>query len=130
MKPTICIDFDGVIHSYEKGWQEGVIYGTVTEGFFSWASVMKDHFTLVVYSSRSKQPAMLADMKTWLSHQWYKWYHFGPEPLNAVLMDHFEFASQKPSAFITIDDRCICFDGDWSKITPSAIYDFKPWNKR
>lgn len=128
MKPTICIDFDGVIHSYEHGWKNGEIYGTVTEGFFEWATQMKHHFTLVIYSSRSKDTDMRSRMLLWLRDRWNEWVGTFNHT-NPVLWGDFDFAHEKPSAFMTIDDRCICFDGDWSKITPDVIFNFKPWNK-
>ncbi len=127
MKPTICIDFDGVIHSYEHGWRNGEIYGTVTKGFFEWAQKMKDHFTLVIYSSRSKDIDMRGEMYRWFQIQWNKWMRASQDV--SLHFDDFIFAHEKPSAFITIDDRCICFDGDWSKITAESIFNFKPWNK-
>jgi hypothetical protein len=128
-KPIICIDFDGVIHSYEHGWRNGEIYGTVTNGFFEWASVMKDHFTLVIYSSRSKDINMQAKMYLWLMDRWHDWIASHSPIGDFIVYGDFEFAHQKPSAFITIDDRCICFNGDWSAITADRIFSFKPWNK-
>ena len=128
-KPTICIDFDGVIHSYEHGWRNGEIYGTVTPGFFEWASMMKDHFKLVIYSSRSKDIDMQAKMYQWLKDRWHDWIENHSPIGDFIVYGDFEFAHQKPSAFMTIDDRCICFDGDWSKITADRIFNFKPWNK-
>ena len=40
------------------------------------------------------------------------------------------FPEQKPPAFLTIDDRAICFEGDWSEIEPVDLLNFRPWNKR
>jgi len=38
-----------------------------------------------------------------------------------------EFPSQKPAAFLTIDDRCICFTGHFPNI--GEIEAFEPWHK-
>lgn len=119
-KPILCIDFDGVIHSYEKGWQNGEIYGTVTPGFFEWAEQASKIFTLVIYSSRSKETSKLFDMDNWVKKQQAT---FGSNV-------EFQYASEKPPAFLTIDDRAICFEGDWSKLDPNELINFKPWMNR
>lgn len=128
-KPIICIDFDGVIHSYEKGWQGGEIYGTVTDGFFEWATEAKKYFTLVIYSSRSKTAEGRTQMWAWLKHQWGNWAHHSNHQLtdDDIRYGDFEFANEKPPAFLTIDDRSIQFSGNWQIIPPEALINFKPW---
>jgi hypothetical protein len=130
-KPTLCIDYDGVIHSYEKGWQDGLIYGTVTPGFFEWAEQAAKQFKLVIYSSRSSTEEGQLAMLGWLIEQRRKWREAGGmhetnEPLG------FEFADKKPAAWLTIDDRAICFRGDWAapELAPDAMRAFKPWNAK
>jgi len=128
-KPILCLDFDGVIHSYERGWQGGDIYGTVTPGFFEWASEAKKHFQLVIYSSRSKDADGKTAMWSWLKHQWGSWRHHGagqehPDP---IVYDEFEFAHEKPPAFLTIDDRALTFRGNWSDYPPEGLLTFRPW---
>lgn len=120
-KPILCIDFDGVIHSYERGWQGGEIYGTVTKGFWDWALKAQDYFKLVVYSSRSKEPGGPFAMSQWLSQQW-------DGPGEAPVID-IEFACEKPPAFLTIDDRCVRFDGLWTapELDPESLRSFQPW---
>ena len=115
MKPILCLDFDGVIHSYERGWQDGEIYGTPTEGFRDWSLRAVEHFRLVVYSSRSKDGTQ--PMKNWMLRH-------GLNP------DLFEFAHEKPPAFLTIDDRALTFEGRWGELHPKILRAFKPWNAK
>jgi hypothetical protein len=134
-KPILCLDFDGVIHSYTSGWQGAcVISDPYVPGFFSWAIKAVQHFKLVVYSSRSKEPGAIKAMQEWL----------GTQTINAVLagevsngfewpilFDNLEFTHEKPKAFLTIDDRAVCFQGDWDswRYDPEHLIHFKPWNK-
>lgn len=121
--PILCIDMDGVIHSYEKGWADGSLYGHVVPGFFEWAAKAQKIFKLVIYSSRSKTKSGLEAMEVWLEEEHHKW---GGEPIEV------EFSSTKPAAFLTIDDRAVVFNGDWNapELQPEALVRFKPWTNR
>ena len=131
-KPIICVDLDGVIHSYEKGWQNGEIYGTVVPRFFEWYFEVAPHFQIYIYSSRSKTQSGIDAMHEWLNREYLKWSMEG-ENANK-LMDDFEigFAHEKPPAFLTIDDRAIRFNGDWKaeELGVDALKNFKPWNAK
>lgn len=128
-KPTICIDFDGVIHSYERGWQSGEIYGTVVPGFFEWVERVRHDFKLVIYSSRCKSQDGITAMGLWLHEQRNRWIKDGGQrhPTEPLAI---EFAHEKPAAFLTIDDRAVCFRGNWSapELQPEILRSFKPWN--
>jgi hypothetical protein len=127
-KPIICIDFDGVIHSYDRGWQGGEIYGTFVPGFVDWAERASRQSTLVIYSSRSKSDDGIEAMRVWLLAQAKLAFH-GEEDARAFV-GLFTFAHEKPAAWLTIDDRAITFKGDWcaNELTPEAMREFRPWN--
>lgn len=132
-KPILCVDFDGTIHSYDRGWQNGLIYGQAVAGFFKWAIEAQKVFRLVVYSSRSKTPemrdAMAEAIKDWAADA----LRFGQIPADtdvSQLLSAFEYAAEKPPAFVTIDDRAITFRGDWTAphLDPADLLAFRPWN--
>lgn len=125
-RPILCLDFDGVIHSYEKGWQDGVIYGQPTEGFFAWAEMMRQHFLLAIYSSRSDSHKNIKPMQDWLSVHLWNWKQDHPDSTLSIY--DFRFPMKKPAAFVTIDDRALTFSGKWSEFTPERLLGFKPWN--
>jgi hypothetical protein len=133
VKKIICVDFDGVIHDYKKGWQDGEIYGDVVPGFFEWAFKAREHFKLVIYSSRSKDIVSREKMEHWLrckASEWHEKNGFTTKPLGYPA--EIEFAHEKPPAFLTIDDRAIRFDGNWNgaDLTVEALKAFKPWMAR
>lgn len=128
MKPILCLDFDGVIHSYTSGWKGAdVIPDDVVPGFFEWAEQAARHFELHIFSSRSRQPGERDAMMLWLAEQRRRWRaSSGRTETNDVLT--FEFPEEKPPAFLSIDDRGFCFEGTWPD--PAELLAFRPWNKR
>lgn len=63
---TIAIDFDGVLHSYENGWQGGQIYGRLVEGAKdAIAKLQARRHPLIVFTAREDLEAV-AD---WLIEQ-------------------------------------------------------------
>lgn len=124
-KPILCMDFDGVIHSYTSGWK-GIdkIPDPPVNGALEFLPEAMNYFNVCIYSSRSKEDAGVLAMQNWLNKHLCP----GRKPINSDWWTHIEFPIQKPSAFLTIDDRAIQFDGTFPP--PRTLLNFKPWNKK
>ncbi len=123
-KPILCLDWDGVIHSYTSGWKGAdVIPDPLVAGAMQFIKEAVEHFRVAVFSSRSNQPGGLSAMSKRLDHEAMElWGHI------PVWMACIEWPLEKPAAMVTIDDRALTFDGTWPKI--EDLKSFQPWNKR
>lgn len=133
MRYTLCVDFDGVLHSYTSPWTgANAVVDPPVPGAFDWLLANMGQFDLQIYSSRSKSYDGILAMKNWFVEWAPK--ELSPNDcarlLGAIATSKISFAKEKPSAFLTIDDRAICFNGDWSKLSAEAMLAFKPWNKK
>lgn len=124
-KPILCLDFDGVVHSYTSGWMgPRVIPDPPTDGAIAFMLAALNHFDVMIYSSRSGEPGGVSAMESWLRHHaGQTWYESPAGPG----LESIGFPKQKPAAFIGIDDRVLTFDGTWPAI--DTLRAFKPWNK-
>lgn len=125
-KPKLSVDFDGVISFYENGWQgAAVINDSPTPGMAQFMASAVKYFTVCIFSSRSNQPggqsAMRQALLRWLTDA------LGEDPASHVYAQ-LEWPSEKPSAFVSLDDRAIQFNGAWPD--PKELLHFKPWNRR
>lgn len=120
-KPILCLDFDGVIHSYASGWKGAdVIPDAPVDGAGAFIMDALNDFDVQVYSSRSGQPGGINAMQSYLIQR------VGlPE---RIVLEVIGWPDEKPAAMVTIDDRALTFDGTWPAI--HALKNFKPWNKR
>jgi len=138
-KPILCVDFDGVIHSYVSPWvNEVTIPDPPVPGALRWLWEATEWFDVQIYSSRSKSEAGREAMWQWMAK--YSAQEFGEDhPMSlaerggdGTIVYPIGFAHEKPAAFLTIDDRALTFEGDWSDFgeSPADLLSFKPWNKR
>lgn len=122
--PILVLDFDGVIHAYDKPWAGAtVIPDGPVAGAFDFIKVAVLYFDVQIYSSRSKEPGGIEAMKDWFAMQVEPGFRDRP-----AWVDQISFPTAKPAAFLTIDDRALTFDGTWP--TMDRLLAFKPWNKR
>lgn len=132
--PIVLVDFDGVIHSYTSGWQGAdVVSDPPVPGAIDFLvahlptpepiCAMAEPYVgpeVQIYSSRSCQRGGIKAMQEWLIKNGLDRYYISEGIL--------KFPTEKNAAFLTIDDRAICFDGRWP--TTQEMLSFKPWNKR
>lgn len=130
-KPILCLDFDGVLHSYVSGWKGAdVVSDPPVPGWLAFLTAAVDRFDVQVFSSRSNQAggidAMQAYLRVWALEEAKQKRDLRPATVLAVL-DRIKWPLEKPPAMVTIDDRAVTFSGTWPDV--DWLLDFKPWNK-
>jgi hypothetical protein len=151
-KPILCLDFDGVLHSYTSGWQGAcTIPDAPVPGAMAFLLAVMASFDVAIFSSRSRYWFARWAMKRWLrqhlvayfesavqtgatfDHMLALGYSIGMDPWSSeleafadYLVRRLRFPTEKPPAFLTIDDRAITFKGTWPEMW--QLESFKPWN--
>lgn len=124
-KPILCLDFDGVCHSYVSGWRGGdVIPDPAVDGLFEFLEAAKEHFDIQIFSARSHQAGGIDAMLWWFLKERKLWRERGGKPPLDTPLD-LSFPEVKPPAMVTIDDRSLLFTGKWPSI--EELKNFKPW---
>lgn len=127
--PTLCLDFDGVIHSYISGWKgASCIPDPPVPGAIKFIEdAQLAGWSVCIYSSRSKYIHGRRAMKRYVESHIIE--YFG---VDCVAADDCFISIGwpwfKPNAFITIDDRAYLFDGSFPD--PKELLKFKPWYKK
>jgi hypothetical protein len=94
-KPIACIDLNGVLDSY-TGWQGPVHFDPPREGAREFLEALRARgFEIVVFTTRYDE-----DVWRWLRA-------YGLETLVSEVTD------RKPAAHVFVDDRAVCFRGDF-----------------
>jgi len=152
MRPILCLDFDGVVHSYTSRWQgASVIPDQPVPGALEFIVKALETYEVAIFSSRSHQWGGKRAMKSWLIKHlvelgnndyentpvWWRNYvarsafadPWNEEVLWAAkcLVGEISWPWFKPPAKVTLDDRALTFTGTWPAL--ETLDAFKPWNK-
>ena len=109
-KKTLLIDLDGVLNQYDGKFNENFI-PPVKDGAYQFLQNLSQNFVIKIFTTRNRL----------LTSKW----------LFQNNLDKFvtDVTNIKDSAFLYIDDRCICFGGDFVS-TIRQINNFRPYWKK
>jgi 5'(3')-deoxyribonucleotidase len=93
----ICIDFDGVIHKYSKGWQGGKIYDDPMPGAKEALEKLQKEYELVIFTTRKET----SDVSMWMAKNG---------------LPNLAVTNEKLPAIAYIDDRAVRFT-NWEDIS-------------
>lgn len=117
-RPTISIDFDGVLHAYTSGWKGATtIPDGPTPGAIEWLCDLvhplrgSGGVKVVVCSARARTPWGWWAVKRWIRHHVFE--HMGSDMTTADdICGEVSVTGRKPAAIVYVDDRAWRFDGE------------------
>ena len=101
---NIAVDFDGVIHTFDKGFFDGTCYGEPIKGSLQAIKKLSETYRVVIFTAKARPDRPLVNGKT------------GLELVNEWLHKHgfskyiSEVTWEKPRANYYIDDKAIRFN--------------------
>ena len=119
-KRTICVDFDGVLHSYTSPWtHRGHVPDRPVDGALDFLrALLNAGLEVVVFSVRCNDLEGRSAIERWLLD-------WGLEPWH---VEKLRFEAHKPRALVYIDDRGYRFEGTFPSV--EELLALKPWNRR
>lgn len=112
---SVCVDFDGVIHSYASPWiREDKIPDPPVPGAIAWLNEMAKTFDVVIHTTRGKSVEGRLAVAEYLSKHGFT--------------QQREITAEKRPALVYIDDRGYRFTGA-NFPTAREIHALRPWNK-
>ena len=101
---NLCIDFDGVIHSYHLGFGDGTIYGYPLEGSLEVVRELSKHHRIIIFTAKAKPSRPLVNGKTGTELVW-EWLE-----KHGIADCISEVTAEKPRSFLYIDDNGYRFE--------------------
>jgi adenylylsulfate kinase len=118
-RKTICIDFDGVIAQYQA-WEGKEKFGAPVPGVQSALKVLKkEGYKIIIFTTREVSDGL----KTYLKENDIVYDHINENPDQPK-----DTNAGKPIADLYVDDRSVCFRGNWKHTLEDIAY-FKPWQE-
>lgn len=136
-KPTIAVDFDGVIyHRTKRDHGARTFDGDPVPGAMNFLRHLTSAFTVVIYSARYggyDGQAAIRESQRWMIKHFHqendRLINRNKSPFDVIeLMDKITFSATKPVARVLLDDRCVCFTGIFPSI--KELLEFKPWSEK
>ena len=107
LKKTILVDLDGVLNTYNGKYDEKKLE-PIADGAFEFIKKLSKDYKVVIFTTRN-----LLNVSKWI--------------INNNLDKFVENVTNiKIPAYLIIDDRCINFNGDFTKLN-KEIDNFKVW---
>ena len=107
---NLAIDFDGVIHTFDKGWHDGTCYGDPIPEALNAIKTLSENWNIIIFSAKVRPDRPLVDGKTGyeLVEEWLE--------RHGVRKYISEITHEKPRAQYYIDDKAIEFNNNWDVI--------------